>query len=76
MEIKGRLQTAGIRILILLFQFLFLIHTVVIKFVLEFLCLTVALSSCLLAIPARVKPSAICHMRYLHSAQDICGGTC
>lgn len=45
MEIKGHLQTDGIRILMWLFQFLSLIHTVVMKFVFEFLCLTCPLIS-------------------------------
>lgn len=45
MKIKGHLQTDGIRILMWLFQFLSLIHTVVMKFVFEFLCLTCPLIS-------------------------------
>lgn len=51
-------------------QFLSQIHALVTKFVLEFLCLTVALLPCP---PAQVEPSMLCHKQYLRWAQDICG---
>ena len=74
METKGLIQIQlGLEFRSYYFTVPFQHRALVTKFVLEFLCLTVALLACLLAGPAWLEPSTLCHMQYLHSAQDICG---